>query len=119
MSSYFDVFVPTLFFLSAFGALFGTNQQANLSRWRMLNDPDDAVASAARLYRAGWSFLFPRYKARIRAAEAAIPANSEAWHRYDIIRRELRAWNSIETSVAVAAVASLLTMIGALVERAA
>lgn len=116
MAAFFDVIVPVFVLISAVWALAGTNQQAALSKWRMLDDPDQAVASAARLYRPGWLHL-PPYWSRLRKAEAVIRPHPEAWHRYDMIRRELRAWNLLESAVAIAMLASVLALIPAVVER--
>jgi len=43
--------------------------------------------------------------------EAELRKDSERWGRYDLLRRELRAWNNLESSVALAAAASALALI--------
>jgi hypothetical protein len=48
-----------------------------------------------------------RVKAELRALEAEIMNDPQAWQRYQILCRDLFAWNALETSVAIAFVAAM------------
>jgi hypothetical protein len=92
-----------LAFFAALYGLAGTNQQARLSRGRLLADSDPLIAAAGRAWMPLWS-------PGRRRAEAAVRVDPERWARYQTLARELRAWNMLESSVAAAFGAALLVI---------
>jgi hypothetical protein len=97
-------------------ALVGTNAQARLTKERFLSDPNPLVVEASRLWTpTRWATGRQRRKKR-GGVERKIQANAEDWLRYQSICNELFAWNALETSVAIAAVASVVAFIGPLVQ---
>jgi hypothetical protein len=116
--------------VAAIWALLGTNAQAALARGQLLADDDPLIAAAGRawtpLSRAdpliaaaerAWTPLSRvtsrrRSRRRQRAEiEAELRRDSERWLHYEALRRELRAWNALESSVALAAVASVVAFV--------
>jgi hypothetical protein len=96
-----------MFLIAAIWALEGTNEQAALTKRQLLADDDPLIAAAGR----AWTPLPRLLSGRRRKIEAELRKDTERWSRYDELRRQLRAWNMLESSVAVAAVASLLALL--------
>jgi hypothetical protein len=96
---------------AAFFALFGTNTQARLARERLLADTDPLIATAARLWRPVRCLMTPTRRRERAVAEAAIRIDPARSNRYDRLRQELSAWNALESSVALAAVAALVAFV--------
>jgi hypothetical protein len=111
------LYVSIQFAIAAMLALVGTNAQARLSRGRLLADEDPLVAEAGRLWTPGPRWLAaPTYRRRREAVEVRLREDPERAKRYDRLRTELFAWNAIETSVALAAAASLVSIVAAIVD---
>jgi hypothetical protein len=91
--------------------LIGTNQQARLARQRLLNDPDDAIMRAGRLWQPG--LTRKRTKRQQEAIEAEFRDDAERWAKYQSLRGELAAWNWLESAVAMAVGGSALALVGA------
>jgi hypothetical protein len=91
-------------FFAALYGFFGTNQQARLSRARLLEDEDPLIVEAGKAWMPLWS-------PGRRKAEAAVRVDRARWARYRSLARELRAWNMLESSVAAALVATMLVII--------
>ena len=92
-------------FFAALYGFFGTNQQARLSRERLLADEDPLIAAAGRAWMPLWS-------PGRRRAESAVRVDPARWARYRTLAHELRAWNMLESSVVAALVATMLVIIG-------
>lgn len=99
--------------MAAICALMGTNAQAALSRERLFEDEDLRVAAAGRLWRPGQLRWLKSAKRR-RAAEVEFRDDPIAWRRYERLMTELFAWNALETSVAIATLASLVALVSTL-----
>ena len=103
--------LPLWFLFAAIWALGGTNAQAQLARKQLLADDDPLIADAGRAW-TPFRLAASRRSRRQRAAtEAVLRQDPERWARYDELRRQMRAWNLIESSVALAAGASILALI--------
>jgi len=53
----------------------------------------------------------PRRRRERAQIEAQLREDSERWSKYEVLRRELSAWNALESSVALAAGASILALL--------
>ncbi len=102
--------LPLWFLFAAIWALGGTNAQAQLARKQLLADDDPLIADAGRAW-TPFRLAAPRRSRRQRAIEAELREDPERWARYDELRRQMRAWNLLESSVALAAGASILALI--------
>jgi hypothetical protein len=103
--------VPLWFLIAAIWALEGTNAQAALTRRRLLADDDPLIAAAGRAW-TPLRILASRRRRRQRAEiEAELRKDPDRWGRYDLLRRELRAWNMLESSVALASGASIMALL--------
>lgn len=104
MSTYVAV---TVFFAALF-ALTGTNAQARLAREALLKNEDPLIAAAGRTWRPiGW-LGGKTYRRERRMAEAAVRPDAARWERYQRLCEELRAWNALESSVALGLSAALV-----------
>jgi hypothetical protein len=104
-------YVPALFLGAAIWALEGTNEQASLAKGRLLADDHPLIAAAGREWTPS-RLLTSRGRRRRRAEiEALLREDPKRWKRYDLLRREMRAWNMLESSVAIAAVASIVALL--------
>lgn len=93
-------------------ALMGTNMQARLSRERLLNDPDDEIVRAGRLWRPAPRWLRRKVRRRqLEAIESRLLSGPEAAARYAHLRSELYAWNALESSVALGFFGAVLAVI--------
>jgi hypothetical protein len=107
-------YVPGLFLIAALWALEGTNQQAALAKGRLLADDDPLIAAAGREW-TPFRLVASRRRRRKRAEiESLLRVDPKRWRRYDVLRRELRAWNMLESSVALAAAASIAALVQSL-----
>jgi hypothetical protein len=97
-------------------ALAGTNVQARLSRQRLLGDADPLVAAAGRLWSPVRWFTRPSRKRLRTGAEAKLRNDPARWQHYRRLCQELFAWNAIESSVALAAVASVVALVAQLLD---
>jgi hypothetical protein len=89
----------------------GTNAQAALAKGRLLADDDALITAAGRAW-TPLRHLTSRRRRRQRAKiEAELRKDSKRWSRYDVLLRELRAWNMLESSVAFAAAASVFALL--------
>lgn len=100
--------------VAALLALYGTNLQAALSREHLINDEDPLVAAAGRNWVPLRWLSTPGRRHRLGTAESRVRENPALWTRYGRLRRELSAWNALESSVALAAVASIEVFITSL-----
>jgi hypothetical protein len=98
-------------------AYFGTRTQARLARGRLLADPDPLIAEAGRLWRppprwlSQWFTTTPSRRARHAEVVAELRQDPGRAERYKTLSAELFAWNCLESSVAVAGIASLIAVI--------
>jgi hypothetical protein len=95
-------------------ALTGTNAQARLAKKRLFNDEDRDVVAAARLWTPVRWLQRPSSRRALATAEARVRDDPERWERYVDLCTELRAWNALETSVALALPASVVGLIAAI-----
>jgi hypothetical protein len=108
--------LPLLFLIAAIWALQGTNAQAAMARQRLLTDDDPLIAAAGRAWRPGPRLVAPPSLRRRRVQiEAMLRSDPKRWSKYQTSLRELSAWNALESSVAIAAGASVLALVAALV----
>jgi hypothetical protein len=126
-------YVPLMLAIAAIWGFLGTNAQAALAKGRLLADNDPLIAAAGRAWTpvsrvdsviaSAERACTPICKMtsrcgdgrRLRAEiEAQIRVDPERWRRYEELRRELRAWNALESSVALAAVASIWAFVASL-----
>ena len=105
------LYVTFCFAGAAFFGLIGTNAQAQLARKHLMEDSDILVATAGSYWRpVRWLVRKPT-KSKRDELEAVLRKKPKRWRRYQILCRELFAWNAIETSVAIAFVASVVACI--------
>jgi hypothetical protein len=105
------IFAALWFANAAVLALYGTNVQAALARERLLGDADPLVAAAGRLWRPYPAWMAtPAGRRRRSDAEAKVRVDPARGARYDRLRRELSAWNALESSSALAATASIIAL---------
>jgi hypothetical protein len=111
-----SLYVTGMLAVAAILALVGTDNQARLTRSRLLADPDPLIAEAGRLWRPPPRVISQRPSRRRRCAaiEAELRQDPERSKRYDVLCTELFAWNALETSVALATVASVFAIIALL-----
>jgi len=111
------IYATVLLAIAAVLALVGTNGQARLSRERLLADADPLVAEAGRLWRPPPTWLNSRPSRRRRRAsvEEQLRRDPERAKRYDRLCAELFAWNALESSVALASVASVIAAVALIV----
>jgi hypothetical protein len=103
------------FFIASVLALMGTNTQAQLSRQRLLEVADPLIAEAGGLWSPLRWIVSPARRHRRNEVEHKIRQDPESWRRYEQLRKELRAWNFIESSVAMAFGGSLLVVLEAVI----
>ena len=103
--------VPLMFLIAAIWALEGTNEQAALAKGRLLADDDPLIAAAGREWAPSRLLTSRRRRQRRTEIEALLREDPKRWRRYDVLRRELRAWNMLESSVAIAAATSILALL--------
>ena len=107
-----DLALPTTILLlgAALLGLAGTYGQAKLARARLFGDPDPLVVAAGRTWRPiGWQAATRRRRERP-AAEAPIRSDIGRWRHYQELCAELRTWNALETSVALAFTAAVISV---------
>jgi hypothetical protein len=107
-----NVYFSTSLVLAALWALSGTNTQARLSRKRLLTDEDADIAAAARLWKPIRWLRRSSERRSLDVAEQRFRDDPVRWERYVDLCSELRAWNALESSVAIAlpaAIAGLLS----------
>lgn len=112
MSNGSEVFVLVLAAAGALFGLMGTNAQAAIAKRKLLADTNPLVARAGRLYRPGpkWSHS-PSVRRDRRQVEAQLAQDRDEWQRYESLRQELWAWNTVESGVAAAFVAALAAIV--------
>ncbi|HVX69865.1 MAG TPA: hypothetical protein VHA79_09265 [Mycobacteriales bacterium] len=110
---FLNVYVAGSFLIASVWALEGTNTQAAAARERLRNDEDDRVAEAADLWRPSRWLARPATRRRRAAAEAELRVDPDLWDRYQDLCSDLKAWNYLESSVALAMSAALLSLIRA------
>jgi len=102
--------------VAALLALTGTNTQARVARRQMLRSEDPLISTAARAWAPVLTWLMFGERRRLRIeAEAAVRVDPARWTRYVDLTVELRAWNALESSVALALPAAVAAFISALV----
>lgn len=104
-------YVPFMFLIAAIWALAGTNAQAALARGRLLADDDPLIAAAGKLWAPLPRLASKRRRRQRTEIEVELRKDFERWSRYEVPRRELWTWNMLESSVALAAVASILALV--------
>ena len=111
-------YVTFSFAIAAVLAVVGTDAQSRLSRERLLADEDPLIAEAGRLWRPPprWLSSRPSRRRRLAEVEAKLRRDPERAKRYDRLATELFAWNALETSAAIAAIASIIAAVTALVD---
>lgn len=110
----FGVYSAGLFAVAAVLALIGTNAQAQLARGRLLNNDDPDIAMGGRLWRPSKWLVKPSTRRSRAHVEAVLKSDADKWARYQALVAELWAWNALETSVALALIASVVGLIVAL-----
>ncbi len=106
--------VPSWFLIASVWALTGTNAQAAMTKERWYADDDPLIAEGGRLWLPVPWLARKRRRKRVAEIEAELRKDANRWTRYRTVKRELRSWNSLESSVALAAVASLQVLVSAL-----
>jgi hypothetical protein len=115
MWAWLGVFASLSFLGAAFFALRGTNRQAQMARQDWLADRNPDICAAAQLWAPGPRWIRRKsYREKRRAVEDSIARDSAEWARYRRLSNEFYAWNNLETSVAIAFPAALLTALIAL-----
>jgi hypothetical protein len=105
-----DLYAAMFFVLAALCALAGTNSQAAQARAKLFADDDPRIMQAARSWRPiRWPWT--KTTKQLRAAEALFADDEATRLRYQSLCRELFAWNSLETSVALALPATVIVLI--------
>lgn len=98
---------------AAFG-LVGTNTQAALARSRLLTDANALVTQSGQLWTPiRWLVKPSRRRTRTRL-EAELRRDLQAWPRYEVLCRELFAWNALESGAAMALAASVAGVVALL-----
>jgi hypothetical protein len=115
MQLYLTLFPALLVVGAAWMGLSGTNAQAALAKQRLINDENPLIARVGVMWRPGPKWIRPRHSKAWTLAEAELMMNSEAWTRYQLLCFELRAWNNIESAVALTLVASGLGVVASIV----
>ena len=101
--------------IAAYFGLIGTNAQAALAKQRLLADTNPLIAWAGRLWRPGFRWLArPARRHQRQEMEAKLREDAAEWARYDRLRRELWAWNAVESGVAMAFAGALSALAGVL-----
>jgi hypothetical protein len=100
-------------------AYYGTNVQAEHARRRLLTDDDPRVVAAGQTWTPVWWLSLPAKRRRRARVEGALRDDPELWARYRILRRELSAWNALESSVVLVAAASVIALARAVVTQSA
>lgn len=108
-----DVIIAADILIAAVWALIGTNAQAADAREQICADEDERVVAAGDLWRPVRFLTTPTHRRRRIAAENALRGDAALWLRYERLRRNLAAWNYLESSVALALGASLLALVRA------
>ena len=103
--------LPLWFLIAAIWALGGTNAQAQLAKRQLLADDDPLIADAGRVWTPSRLVASRRRRRQRAAIETELRKDPERWARYEDLLRQLRAWNLLESSVALAAGASILALL--------
>jgi hypothetical protein len=106
--------LPSWFLIAAIWALSGTNAQAAMAREDWYEDDDPLIAEGGRLWLPAPWLAGKRRRKRVAEIEAELRHDADRWKRYRRLKRDLRAWNALESSVALAAAASLGALIAAI-----
>lgn len=107
---------PTLlFFFAAIMALAGTNRQARNAKRALLEDSHSSLRAAGLLWKPVPLLAGRTAKKELAQLEADIRKVPDRWRRYDRLKSELRAWNALETSVALALPASFIAVVQILI----
>jgi hypothetical protein len=93
--------------VAAIWALTGTNAQARGARRQAANDSDSDIAAALAMWRPIPWLARRERRAQMHQLESQIEQDAGRWSRYVDLRADLRAWNALESSVALAAAAAL------------
>lgn len=111
-----DVYFAGTLMIAAVLALTGTNAQARIARRQMLGSEDPLISTAARAWRPvpTWLMFGSARRSRIEA-EAAVRVDPARWTRYADLTSELRAWNALESSVALALPAAVAAFLSTLI----
>src|SRR5947207_2212849 len=104
---YVALIIQILLFFAALWGLRGTNTHARLSRQRLVDDEDPSVAAIGRQWSPRWARR-PSQRQSLDSIEAELRRDRTRWARYQPLRQELAAWNTLRTSVALALVATVL-----------
>src|SRR4051794_17088054 len=102
-----DTVIAFYFLLAALWAVSGADAQARLARARMLADENPAVARLAQLWTPNKLLASSGVRRERKQEEARLREDEPEWQRYESIRQELRAWNALESSIALAAAGAL------------
>ena len=102
-----DLFAALGFVSASVFGLLGTNTQAALARSKLLEDANPLVAQAGRLWSPSRWLVKPGHRRARAGLEVRLRADPGAWQRYEVLRRELFAWNALESGVAMALAASV------------
>jgi len=114
MSSGIEISAAIMFAGSSLMGLVGTNAQARLAKSRLLSDPNPLVVSAGLLWWPSRWLMPPRLRRRRLAVERELRQDAESWRRYELLCKELFAWNALESAVVVALFASLAALVAVL-----
>jgi hypothetical protein len=103
-----DLVLTIWFAIAAFWALIGTNTQSTLSREQLREDPDPLIREVAEKWTpVRWRSL-PKKSPDRQRLEDRIREDPARWARHHRLRRELGAWNALESSAALALGAAVL-----------
>ena len=114
MKSLPEWYAPLLFLIAAIWALVGTNSQASLAKTEIQEDDDPLIADAGKLWLPAPRLATKARRQRVAVIEAEIRKDATRWIRYKALRQQLWSWNMLESSVALAAVASILALLSSL-----
>jgi hypothetical protein len=84
-----------------------------MAREQWCADDDPLIAAAGRLWRP-YPPMTPKSRRWVAEIETELRKDADRWKRYQRLKRELRSWNSLESSVALGAAASGLAVMVAL-----
>jgi hypothetical protein len=98
--------IPFWLFVAAVWALTGTNAQARMAKEDWAADDDPLIVEGGRLWLTAPWLATKRRRRRVAEIEAELRQDADRWKRYQRLKKELRAWNALESSVALAAGAS-------------
>ncbi|MEC5185289.1 hypothetical protein RCH12_002765 [Cryobacterium sp. MP_3.1] len=115
MIEYLAIYAAASFTGATFFALVGTNNQARLSKSRLLSDPDALIVQAGGLWLPVKWTASRRNKRVLAAIEAQLKDEPGRWKRYQMLCGEMFAWNALETSVAIAFPAAIAVLVGTVI----